>query len=518
MLEKIQLSALYEISKTLSSSIDYGRNINYITNILNSFFGYENVFITIVEPETQELKNFGNQDISYKKGEGITGKVWKHGVPIVVPNIFEEKEFLNKLNRDLKKYKNKKVAFIAVPIKIGNRIIGVLGVDKPYTGKETLNEHTKFLTMVSVLLGQSIELSSKIKEERKRLEEEKAYLKSQIKALMSKTGIEGLVGKSKQILEIVDMIKSVAPTPATVLLTGESGVGKEVFAKAIHYTSPRADKPFIKINCAAIPEDLLESELFGYEKGAFTGAHTSKKGKFELANGGTIFLDEIGDMPLLLQSKLLRVLQEKEVERLGGSKPIKVDVRIIAATNKDLEKMVYEGTFREDLYYRLNVISIHIPPLRERREDIPPLVYYFLEKFNKQYGKNLKISEKLMDIFLRYDWPGNVRQLQNTIERMVILAKGDILTEENLPLDIKKQISDIDKKENISLKAEPKILDKIQLPKTVEEIEKEAIIKALEETGYVVKKAAQKLGMTPRQVRYRMEKYNIPLKKRSSRI
>jgi Nif-specific regulatory protein len=509
MLEKVQLSAIYEISKTLSSSLDYPKNISYITNLLNSYFGYENVFITIVDPETQELKNFGKEDVSYKKGEGITGKVWKHGVPIVIPNIFEEKEFLNKLNRDLKKYKNKKVAFISVPIKIGNRIIGVLGVDKPYTGQETLNEHTKFLTMVSVLLGHSIELSSKIHEEKKKLEEEKAYLKNQVKTLISKTGMDGIIGRSKKILEIVDMIRSVAPTSATVLLTGESGVGKEVFAKAIHYSSPRKDKPFIKINCAAIPEDLLESELFGYEKGAFTGANTLKKGKFELAHGGTIFLDEIGDMPLLLQSKLLRVLQEKEVERLGGSKPIKIDVRIIAATNKDLEKMVYEGTFREDLYYRLNVISIHIPPLRERKEDIPSLVYHFLEKFSREYNKNLKISEEVIDVFLNYHWPGNVRQLQNTIERMVILAKGDILTKENLPLDIKRQLSSIEKKTSVN----SSFIKNIKLPKTVEELEKEAIIKALEETNYVIKKAAEKLGMTPRQVRYRIDKYKIPLKK-----
>lgn len=217
-------------------------------------------------------------------------------------------------------------------------------------------------------------------------------------------------------------------------------------------------------------------------------------------------------MPLLLQSKLLRVLQEKEIERLGGSKTIKVDVRIIAATNKDLEKMVQEGTFREDLYYRLNVIQIHIPPLRERREDIPVLIYYFLDKFNKIYGKNLKISDELVELLTNYDWPGNIRQLQNTLERMVILAKKPVLTKEDLPVDIKKSLKDFVKKPE---PAKPTIKEekKVHLPKTIEEIERENIIKALEETNYVVKKAAEKLGMTPRQVRYRMEKYNIPLKK-----
>ncbi len=513
MLEKIQLSALYEISKTLSSNLDYEKSVKYITNILRNFFNYENVFITYVDPNTHQLKVFGNtlpKDIKYKKGEGVIGKVWKYGVAIVVPDISKEEEFLNKLNRKLDESSKKKISFIAVPIKSGNRVIGVLAVDKPLDKKESLDEHTKFLTMVSALLGHTIKLFNQFNKEKEKLEKDKEYLQSQIKNIISKTGIDKIIGRSKKLLEIIGIIKDVAPTSATVLLIGESGVGKEVFAKAIHENSTRKDKPFIKINCAAIPEELLESELFGYEKGAFTGATSTKKGKFELANGGTIFLDEIGDMPLLLQSKLLRVLQEKEIERLGGTKPIKIDVRIIAATNKDLEKMVIEGTFREDLYYRLNVISVHIPPLRERKEDIPPLVYYFLEKFNKEYGKNLKITDELMEVLINYDWPGNVRQLQNTLERMVILAKGEYLTPENLPTDIKRQIKIPKEIKDTPIKIGKKI---VELPKTVEQLEREAIIKALEETNYVIKKAAEKLGMTPRQVRYRIEKYKIPLKK-----
>ncbi len=513
MEEKQQLTAIYEISKALVSSTDYEENLRYISNLLKSITEFENVLIALKETRSNELKLFGNKDnISYKSGEGVIGKVWKLGIPIVIPDIAKEKTFLNKTKRDLKKYKGKKIAFIAVPIKVENNILGVLAVDKIYTGKESLDNYTTFLTLVSNILGNSIKLFLQIKEEKEKLEKEKNYLQNQIRLIMSKTGIEGVVGKSKQILDIVETIKNVANTPATVLLTGESGVGKEVFAKSIHQLSNRADKPFIKINCAAIPEDLLESELFGYEKGAFTGANTTKKGKFELADGGTIFLDEIGDMPLLLQSKILRVLQEKEVERLGGSKPIKVDVRIIAATNKNLERMVYEGTFREDLYYRLNVIPIHIPPLRERKEDIPLLIYFFLDKFNKIYGKNLTITKKLVETLTEYDWPGNVRQLQNTIERMVILSKSEKLDFKDLPVDIKNKIKNVESSKSQLIESLPTV-EKPHLPKTVQEIEKQAIERALQQSGYVIKKAAKLLGMTPRQVRYRMEKYNIPVKR-----
>ncbi len=511
MLEKVQLSVLYDITKSLTSSKDIKSILEYVANVLVSYLSYDNVFITLENPITNKLESVGKTKVSYKKGEGIVGKVWKHGIPIVIPDISKEKEFLNKLKRDLNN-PYEKISFIAVPIKIGEKTIGVLAVDKPYSQKESLKSHTDFLVMIANILGNYIKLYSDFEKEREKIETEKKNLEKKLTNIYSKSGIEGIVANSIKTLEIVDTIKSVANTPATVLLTGESGVGKEVFAKAIHNLSDRRDKPFVKINCAAIPEDLLESELFGYEKGAFTGANTTKKGKFELADGGTIFLDEIGDMPLLLQSKLLRVLQEKEIERLGGSKTIKVDVRIIAATNKDLEKMVQEGTFREDLYYRLNVIQIHIPPLRERREDIPVLIYYFLDKFNKMYGKNLKISDELVELLTNYDWPGNIRQLQNTLERMVILAKKPVLTKEDLPVDIKKSLKNFIKKPE---PAKPTIKEekKVHLPKTIEEIERENIIKALEETNYVVKKAAEKLGMTPRQVRYRMEKYNIPLKK-----
>jgi len=269
------------------------------------------------------------------------------------------------------------------------------------------------------------ELLSVIKEA---LEKQKMIEKNNIlkKKLENHSPFHGIVGESKKIKEIKNLIYKIADSKAAVLLMGESGTGKELFARAIHQCSERRNKPFVAINCAALPQTLLESELFGYEKGAFTGALKQKKGKFELANGGTLFLDEIGEMNLETQSKLLRVLQEKEYERVGGLKPIKVDIRIVSATNVDLEEAIKQGRFREDLYYRINVIPIEIPPLRERKEDIPMLAEYFLKVFNREYGKNIElISMEVLDIFMEYEWPGNARELKNIIESAVAIAGPD---------------------------------------------------------------------------------------------
>jgi Nif-specific regulatory protein len=425
--------------------------------------------------------------------------VWKHGVPIVVPDISKEPEFLNKLWKR-KNIKGRRIAFIAVPIKSGGKVIGVLSADKELSGKESLDELTRFLNMIATLIANSFSLERKVEEERKGLESEKRALEMELRRLYKDLKVEGIVGRSRQILEVLDLVHRVAPTNATVLLRGESGVGKEVFARAIHFLSPRANKPFIAVNCSAIPENLLEAELFGYEKGAFTGAYSTKKGKFELASGGTIFLDEIGDMPLSLQVKLLRVLQEKEIERLGGNKPIKVDVRIIAATNRNLEELIKKGEFREDLYYRLNVVPIFIPPLRERKEDIPILVQHFLEIFKKEYGKEVRISSEVMDTFVSYSWPGNVRELQNVIERMVILDTDGILTKDELPAELRNRGTSPER----TVRLQPK-------GGSIWDVERKLIEEALSETNYVIKEAAKRLGMTPRQVSYRIKKYGIKL-------
>ncbi len=499
MNHKIELETLYEISKVLSGSLNLEVTVPYVFRLLKKLMGFERVTLTIYDPATDQIVVRATSSgefprDGFRKGEGITGKVWKHGVPIVIPDISKEPEFLNKLWK--RKRTSGRLSFIAVPLKRGGEVIGVLSADRKITGRESLDELTRFLNMVAVLIANYFTLERKVEEERRSLESEKRALEMELKRIYGDMRIGNVVGRSRRIVEIMDIVHRVAPTNATVLLRGESGVGKELFARAIHFLSPRADKPFVTVNCAAIPENLLEAELFGYERGAFTGAYTSKKGKFEQAQGGTIFLDEVGDMSPSLQTKLLRVLQEKEIERLGGSKPVKVDVRVVAATNRDLEGMMREGRFREDLYYRLNVVPIFIPPLRERREDIPVLVYHFLDQFREQYAKEVRLAPEVMDALMNYPWPGNVRELRNVVERMVILDVDGVLTEEDLPAELKGSFQ-----------------PKAELPPegSIKEMERKLIEKTLRETGYVIKETARRLGMTPRQVSYRIRKYGIKL-------
>ena len=307
-----------------------------------------------------------------------------------------------------------------------------------------------------------------------------------------------LIGDTPEIKAIYQDLIQVSQSKATVLLRGESGTGKELLAKLIHENSPRAKGPFIKVNCGALSETLLESELFGHERGAFTGAIKTKKGRFELADGGTLFLDEIGDLPLPVQVKLLQVLQEKAFERVGGIETLTVDVRTVAATHRDLEKAIGNGTFREDLYYRLNVIPIHLPPLRERREDIPVLVSHFLYKFNNENNKKLVISDEILSIFIQYNWPGNVRELENAIERLTVLAREERITLKTIPPAIKTYFSDIQR-----------VVPQRLLPATTEEMEREALQKALERVGGVQAKAARLLGITARQIAYKIKMYGI---------
>ncbi|WP_297209977.1 MULTISPECIES: sigma-54-dependent transcriptional regulator [Thermodesulfovibrio] len=311
--------------------------------------------------------------------------------------------------------------------------------------------------------------------------------------------IEGIVGKSKKMLQILDIVRKVTPTSATVLISGESGTGKELIAKAIHYNSPRKDKPFIAINCAAIPETLIESELFGYEPGAFTGANTRKIGLLESAQGGTIFLDEIAELPLTLQSKLLRVLQEKEVRRIGGKDTTKVDVRIIAATNKNLADEVQKSKFREDLYYRLKVVTVEIPPLRERKEDIPELARFFIDKYSREFGKRISsIDEKALNALIEYNWPGNIRQLETVIERAIIICEGDKITLKDIQDELKLKM--------------PKSVLHIDIPDegiNYEEFERELLKKALQKSNYVIAKAARLLGMSYKTFWYRLEKFGL---------
>jgi len=333
-------------------------------------------------------------------------------------------------------------------------------------------------------------------EERVNLIKENLRLKNE---LYEKFKIEGIVGKSPKMMQILDIVRKVTPTNVTVLIYGESGTGKELIARAIHYNSPRKNGPFIAINCAAIPETLIESELFGYEPGAFTGANTRKIGLIESANRGTLFLDEIAELPLLMQSKLLRVLQDKEIRRIGGKDTMKVDVRIIAATNKNLSEQIEKNKFREDLYYRLKVVTVDLPPLRERKEDIPELINYFMEKYSKEFGKMIKgIDEKAMHALLSYHWPGNIRQLETVIERAIIICESEKIT-----------LKDIhDELNSSSLK---NIFD-IEIPDegiNYEELEKELLKKALIKSNFVIAKAAKLMGMSYDTFWYRLKKFGL---------
>jgi two-component system response regulator AtoC len=312
----------------------------------------------------------------------------------------------------------------------------------------------------------------------------------------------GMVGSSKPMMDIYDTIKKVAPTMTTVLLMGETGTGKDLIAHAIHRNSPRKENPFIRINCAAIAENLMESELFGYEKGAFTGAAMKKPGRFELAHKGTLFLDEVGEIPRDMQVKLLRVLQDHEFERVGGLKTIKVDVRLVTATNRNLLQDVKEGRFREDLFYRLNVFPIHLPPLRERREDILPLAEYFLDKLNRKLDRSVRhIEQDVQDLFVSYDWPGNVRELEHLMERLVLMAKGDAIAAEDLPSEVKAP----------PVPPQGKIEKPFKdfIKSQTEEVERQMIIRILEECGGNVTRAAQQLGLSRKGLQLKMIKYNL---------
>jgi DNA-binding NtrC family response regulator len=318
-------------------------------------------------------------------------------------------------------------------------------------------------------------------------------------ALFARFRMEGIVGRSPRMKEVVEVLKRVSSSPATVMIRGESGTGKELVARAVHYNSPRKSRPFTALNCAAIPENLFESELFGHEPGAFTGAASRREGLFEMSNGGTLFLDEIGDMPMTMQSKLLRVLQSREVRRVGGKETFKIDVRIISATNKDLEKEVEQGNFREDLYYRLNVVFLELPALRERSEDIPVLVEHFLHKYNTEFGKRVReIRPDALQALVEYRWPGNVRQLEAVIERAILLNDGDVITLREIGRLLH------------SRKPETRVL--FDLPEEgldFENLEKELILKAMKRTGGVATKAAKLLRMNYKAFLYRLEKFGV---------
>jgi len=498
----LEITALYEISKLLGSSLNLKSNLRGVMRVLSEYLDMKRGTVALrSNSEVSMVAAHGMTEEEIKKGryrlgEGIIGKVAKLGSPIVIPNVGDEPLFLNKTGAR-KMIRKENIAFLCVPIKFKDEVLGVLSVDRLFGSKViSFEEDLRLLKIIASLIAQTVKLHMEIEKEREAFLEEKENLRQQLKG---KYRLENIIGQSDRMQEVFGAVHSVATSKANVLLRGESGTGKELVAKAIHYMSPRAKMPFIKFSCASIPEGLLESELFGHEKGAFTGAMAMRKGRFELADRGTIFLDEIGDLPLALQPKILRVLQEKEFERVGGEKTTKVDVRLIAATSRNLEALVSEGKFREDLYYRLNVVPVFLPSLREKIEDLPLLVEYLIKKYNEENHKSVSITSDTLNVLVSYDWPGNVRELENTIERLVVMSRQKVITPSDLPFNIR----------DYTLRAKYASQIKDALPSTIEDIEKTKILDAIKRTGGIQAKAARLLGITPRQIGYKIKKYNI---------
>lgn len=532
-LHEVELVTIYEISKILSSSLDLHKTIHEVLNLLSSHLHMRRSMVSLLQDD--ELRVVAASGLSGEEigrgrfllGEGITGRILQTGVPAVVPDVSQEPLFLNRTgSRKLKE--GETVAFIGVPIKVGRDSIGVLSVDREgcLSKRCAFERDVRFLSMVSNLIGQTVLLHRSVATERQQLMQEQFRLQ---KELHGKYSLENVIGHSKRMQEVFADVHQAAPGKATILLRGESGTGKEVIARAIHFQSSRKDGPFVKLNCAALPESLLESELFGHEKGAFTGATHERKGRFELANSGTLFLDEIGDVSPSFQAKLLRVLQEREFERVGGSRTIKVDVRLITATNRNLEEMVAKGDFRADLYFRINVVTIFLPALRERKEDIPFLVDYFLQRFNKENKRSLKISPEALQVFLDCGWPGNVRELENCVERAATMTKGNLIREVDMRCQKGVCFSSVLRDYGTTHRSVPIVVaetPKRMAPPPSEEPaetpasqadephgERERLVWAMEKCGWVQAKAARLLQLTPRQMGYALKKYGIELKR-----
>jgi len=431
-----QLSDLLEVSQTLGTTLNLRTALQRVLAILEENHGTLSGIIVLRDDEAGDLAveaasgGTTNTRTRYRMGEGITGRVVQSGRPVIVPRVSREPLFLDR-TQVFQRSRGNELSYICVPIRAERRTVGALGAALPYSRDRGYEQEAQFLGVVGSMVGQAVRVHHLVEAERKRLLDENTKLRQE---LTERYDLRNIVGASRAMQQVYEQVAQVAPSNTTVLLRGESGTGKELVAHALHYSSPRAKKPFVKVSCAALPETLVESELFGYEPGAFTDARSQKKGRFELAHGGTLFLDEIGELSPAIQIKLLRVLQEREIERLGSVDSIKVDVRLVAATNKDLEEAVRQGTFREDLFYRLNVFGIFLPPLRERKTDISLLADHFVEKYAAGQGKDVRrIATSAIDLLMSYHWPGNVRELENCIERALLVCEGGAIHAHHLP-------------------------------------------------------------------------------------
>lgn len=496
-----QITLFYEISSALNESLTLKKSLYNVLDILANSMNMMRGTIAILNPHDNEisievahgLTKSAMEKGKYKVGEGVTGTVIESGKAVAIPKISEEPLFLDRTARGKNRGRDE-TSFFCVPVKKGNQIIGALSVDRPYAADFDLKEGTQILSVVATMIARHVINLETIRQEKMLLTEENSRLKDE---LGKKYRFSNIIGNSNKMREVFQMISQVSKSNANVLVRGESGTGKELVASSIHYNSLRSKQPFVKVNCAAIPMNLIESELFGHEKGSFTGAINQKKGKFEMAHKGTLFLDEIGSMDMDVQVRLLRVLQEREFERVGGHKTIKCDVRVVAATNKNLEKAVEEEVFRGDLYYRLNVFPIYMPPLRERKTDILLLSDFFLEKYSKENGKEIKrFSTPAIDTLMAYHWPGNVRELENCIERAVLLCEEGVVHSYHLP-------------PTLQTGTESGTLPSLSLEDAVAKLEKEMLVDALNNTRGNISMAAKLLGTTVRKFSYKAEKYGV---------
>ena len=570
----LSLVSLYEISKILSSSFNLEKTFQDVLNLLSSYLQMRRGVVALAGSggaAPQIAAALGHAREGLKAGRcaypvEALRRVISTGMPMVVSNAAQDPMFSGYVTTHPDHRQEEDgaepvvVSIIAVPIKGAEECSGVLSIERDWDGSARFSFETdvRYLTMVANLMAQTIRLHRSVASDRERLLEERARLQKalekdaeQIEAAKGSFG--EIVGDSPAMQWVFEQVRQVAPMKSTVLLRGESGTGKELVARAIHALSSRKDKPFIKVNCAALPETLLESELFGHEKGAFTGATQERKGRFEMANGGTLFLDEIGEISPAFQAKLLRVLQEGELERVGGNRTLKIDVRLVSATNKNLEEAVATGEFRADLYYRINVVPLFLPPLREREGDVPRLALYFLKRFNEENGRSLHLSPKALSIFEQCQFPGNVRELENCVNRVATMTRSDTIDTVDLPCQRDACLSSVLWKLDPGSKPVgglglipasaitplPPVRAEGPMPPTlpptpsapVDDLDDDfgrpgetltgsgamppraRLIAAMEQAGWVQAKAARLLGLTPRQIGYALKKHNVEIKK-----
>lgn len=499
-LNRTLMETLYQVSVILSRSIDVKQTPNEVLRVLEESAGLTRGMLSVLDPESGDLVVNAVQGIPaedfasvrYQSGEGVLGLIVEEGKTVALPSIASAPRFLNRLG-----IYERRLPFIAAPIKVGGALQGVLALQPNRLDDGLLPVRARFVEMVANLIGQSVKRSLDVNEEKKNIAEERDTLRRTVRA---QHGFDNIVGHSAEMRRIFEQIRLVSKWNTTVLIRGETGTGKELIANAIHYNSPRARGPYVRLNCASLPENLLESELFGHEKGAFTGAIAARKGRFEMADGGSIFLDEIGEISPAFQAKLLRVLQEGELERVGSGHTVKVDVRVITATHRDLEDAVETGKFREDLYFRLNVMPLKLPALRERLEDVPEIAHHLIARIAKMQGRALHVSEVAIARLMQYNWPGNVRELENCLERASVMCESGKIDAEHIRLDRQRDCP-------------PRITPPIAVDFDNPEMdEKTRVIAALEQAGWVQAKAARLLNMTPRQIAYRILTLGIEVK------